>query len=151
MSETPLYVKPLTAQKLTSGYLVDRGGKIHGGIDLISDLKPENRVVGAIGEGIVVYDFDGYNPKFRWDCNLPHSCGNFVKIAHKINGLWYVVRYVHLDRNLVSIGTYVTPGMPIGTYSDAGASHGQHIHMDMTDQYGRAINIEEFFSNLGIL
>jgi len=145
-----IFYKPLRdVQRLTSGFNALRDGKPHGGIDLVSS---SGFLVRAITDGIVVRDFDGYNPKYRWDCNLPHSCGNAVTIAHKINGVWYLIRYIHLMANTVTAGNYITAGEGVGTYSDAGYSLGAHIHMDARlASNGSVVNIETLFSTLGIL
>ena len=146
-----IFVKPLVdPQHLTSGFDEIRdGGQIHGGIDLVSNTS---LTVRAITNGIVVYDFDAYNPRYRWDINSPNSCGNTVSIAHKINGVWYIIRYVHLRVNYVSAGRFVNTGIIVGEYSDAGYSKGAHIHMDARlAATGAVVNIEELFDSLGIL
>lgn len=107
---------------------------MHDGIDYVGAGDyggPADRTVFAIADGVVVHDFDGYDPAKRWNPSAPDSAGNMVIIGHNLHGTKYFVRYVHLAKNTVSNGERVKCGQVIGEYGDVGYSFGQHLHLDM--------------------
>jgi murein DD-endopeptidase MepM/ murein hydrolase activator NlpD len=59
--------------------------------------------------------------------------GNFVKIRHKIDGVWYTTLYAHLaDGSLkVKAGQKITAGTPLGKMGSTGMSTGKHLHWEL--------------------
>lgn len=102
---------------------------VHTGIDYIGrDFR-----VYAICDGIVIKDFDDYDPRKRWT-DRRHSAGNYVLISSMIHGKRIYHRYVHLGENNVDHGQPVKQGEQIGLYADVGQSFGAHLHFDMYDE-----------------
>lgn len=117
--------------KVTSpfGRRVINGEKqFHDGIDYAS--KTNGLSVLAITDGVVTYDKDNYQHSDRFT-DPADSAGNFVILKHLIHGMYYFVRYLHLGRNVVSIGQQVRRGDVLGFYGDYGYSYGPHVHLDM--------------------
>ena len=129
------------------------GNGFHDGIDYINgddkgmNVTPDvNRDVVAMGDGVVIYDYDSYNEAYRWGGNNGQdTAGNMVIIQHNINGVEYFIRYLHLKKNHVSIGERVKIGQVIGEYADVGYSFGAHVHIDMYTINWQPINPTQIF------
>lgn len=102
----------------------------HEGIDFVS--KSGDASVIAVSSGVVVYDQDDYDDSQRWT-NMYHSAGNMLIIQHVIDDVPVFVRYLHIDKNIVSKGSPVIEGQVLGTYADVGRSYGAHLHVDVYD------------------
>lgn len=102
----------------------------HSGIDFVSNTGLKN--VLAVADGVVTYDQDDYEHHLRW-IDRKHSAGNMIIILHKIKGDYFYIRYLHLDKNNVSVGQEISKGVLVGTYSDVGYSFGAHLHLDCYD------------------
>lgn len=103
------------------------GPHTHDGIDWVS--RTGDRRVRAITSGMVILDFDDYDPRLAWT-DRRHSLGNYVIVQHGLANLCFV-RYCHLDKNFVKHGQVIPEGFVLGTYSNAGMSNGAHTHTDV--------------------
>jgi len=139
----PTLSAPVIAPVLTSDYgprILNVVQQFHDGIDIVnagqnvSDrLNPVNTQVFAIAPGIVCYDFDKYDDRFRFDLqgHKEDSAGNMVIIDSEIEGIKYFIRYLHLIKNTVMQGDIIKTGQNIGDYADVGFSYGAHTHIDV--------------------
>ncbi len=121
---------------ITSGYgprILNGSKQSHHGIDYVSD----SNLVYAIAAGPVCFDYDGYKAKNRWDGSSLDSTGNIVIQKITIGGKIYFVRYLHLENNFVADKQLLKEGDQVGSYGDVGLSYGAHLHIDVTDIYGR--------------
>ena len=120
-------VSPLRTLVITSpfGYRTDpftRKRAFHSGIDLRANYEPTYAI--TYGEVIHV----GYD----------NRSGLFVTIRHGS----ITLSYCHLSQSLVTKGTHVNPGTPIGITGNSGSrSTGPHLHLTLKDtKKGRAID-----------
>ena len=120
-------VSPLRTLVITSpyGYRSDpftRKRAFHSGIDLRANYEPAYAI--TYGEVIHV----GYD----------NRSGNYVTIRHGS----LTLSYCHLSQSLVTKGTHVNPGTPIGITGNSGSrSTGPHLHLTLKDtKKGRAID-----------
>ena len=120
-------VSPLRTLVITSpyGYRTDpftHKRAFHSGIDLRANYEPAYAI--TYGEVIHV----GYDPR----------SGNYVTIRHGS----ITLSYCHLSQSLVTKGTHVRPGTPIGITGNSGSrSTGPHLHLTLKDtKKGRAID-----------
>ena len=120
-------VSPLRTLVITSpyGYRIDpftRKRAFHSGIDLRANYEPAYAI--TYGEVIRV----GYDKR----------SGNYVTIRHGS----LTLSYCHLSQSLVTKGTHVNPGTPIGITGNSGSrSTGPHLHLTLKDtKKGRAID-----------
>ena len=109
-------VIPLTSAYITSIYGYERSdGKIHKGLDMISDVG--DRYVKAIMGGIVSfvgYDADGF--------------GNYVSILQNDGNK---ALYCHLQSYSVTKGDKIEEGQIIGIEGTTGNSTGIHLHLEI--------------------
>ena len=120
-------VSPLRHLVITSpfGYRTDPftcKRAFHSGIDLRANYEPAYAI--TYGEVIHV----GYD----------NRSGLFVTIRHGS----ITLSYCHLSQSLVTKGTHVRPGTPIGITGNSGSrSTGPHLHLTLKDtKKGRAID-----------
>ena len=120
-------VSPLRTLVVTSpyGYRTDpftRKRAFHSGIDLRANYEPAYAI--TYGEIIHV----GHD----------NRSGLFVTIRHGS----ITLSYCHLSQSLVTKGTHVNPGTPIGITGNSGSrSTGPHLHLTLKDtKKGRAID-----------
>jgi len=143
---------PVNDYKVTSRYGIrkDPSGRtekeeFHDGIDFVS--KKGDLRVYAICPGKIIYDFDGYDEKLRWN-DKHHSAGNMLIQEIDWNGKIYYVRYLHLIGNFVKKNEAVTESQIIGEYGDVGYSFGPHLHFDFYDSIWKKLNPEPLFFGL---
>ena len=120
-------VSPLRTLVITSpfGYRTDpftRKRAFHSGIDLRANYEPAY----AITYGEVIH------------VGFDNRSGLFVTIRHGS----ITLSYCHLSQSLVTKGTHVRPGTPIGITGNSGSrSTGPHLHLTLKDtKKGRAID-----------
>jgi murein DD-endopeptidase MepM/ murein hydrolase activator NlpD len=123
---------PLTARRVSSrfGYRIDpflNRRAFHNGLDLVAPLGAEVR---ATAPGVVV--------SAAWNAGY----GNMVEVRHA-GGI--TTRYGHLSAILVSRGTRVAAGTPIGRVGSTGRSTGPHLHYE-TRREGEPVNPVIFFA-----
>ena len=100
-----------------------RGGH-HTGSDL-NGIGGENTDLGmgihAAARGLVVYSGE---PSPAW--------GKVVVLAHRIPGDSRIIQtlYAHLDKNIVSLGQFVSRGELIGTMGNANGNYLTHLHFE---------------------
>lgn len=102
---------PVFGAKLTSSY-GKRWGKMHKGIDLVSN----NKNILAADDGRI--EFVGVKSGY----------GNCIIINHQ-NG--YKTLYGHLSKTGVKKGAYVEKGAKIGVMGNTGNSFGVHLHFEI--------------------
>lgn len=126
-------INPVRNPKITSNYgyrTINGENQFHDGIDYI-DANGDVTVV-AIADGECIYDFDKYDHAKRYNPDMVNSGGNYVILKHVLsNGLIFYSRYMHLARNVLSLGQKVKEGEEIGVYGDVGFGWGSHCHMDI--------------------
>lgn len=98
----------------------------HKGIDFVSDNK---KVVAAAAGTVrvVAYDSAGW--------------GNYVTVGDADG---YIHVYCHLKSVAVSAGQKVAMGQSIGVMGSTGNATGVHLHYQINDKNGAAINAAEF-------
>jgi murein DD-endopeptidase MepM/ murein hydrolase activator NlpD len=102
----------------TGGYVSStfrdrRGGHIHGGVDIATDVGTS---VEATASGVVI--FASRNQGF----------GNEIIIFH---GFGFTTVYAHLNKILVSVGDEVTKDQKIAESGNTGYSTGPHLHYEV--------------------
>ncbi|MEO0985376.1 MAG: peptidoglycan DD-metalloendopeptidase family protein [Cyanobacteria bacterium J06639_14] len=115
------YVWP-TQGTLTSGYGW-RWGRMHRGVDIAA---PIGTPVIAAAAGVV--------ESASWNNG---GYGNLVQIRHADGSL---TRYAHNHRLLVSTGDEVTQGQLIAEVGSTGYSTGPHLHFEIHQPDGNAVN-----------
>lgn len=120
-------VSPLRTLVVTSpyGYRTDpftHKRAFHGGIDLRANYEPAY----AITYGEVIH------------VGFDNRSGLFVTLRHGS----ITLSYCHISQSLVTKGTHVRPGTPIGITGNSGSrSTGPHLHLTLKDtKKGRAID-----------
>lgn len=118
---------------LTSGYGARDTGikgasRFHRGIDIAAPLGTP---ILASDTGVVTFS------------GVQSGYGNVVYIKHA-NG--WTTRYGHNSKNLVRVGETVQRGQRIADMGSTGVSSGSHLHFEMRDPTGNAIDPKEVFS-----
>ena len=105
--------------------------KMHAGVDL---LVREGTPVFATGDGVI--DEAGVSPSF----------GKYVQINHPAANK--MTRYAHLSKIAANLrpGQKVSRGEQIGLSGNTGRSSGPHLHYEVHDADGRALNPVQFFA-----
>jgi murein DD-endopeptidase MepM/ murein hydrolase activator NlpD len=109
----------------------------HKGIDITT---PSNSPVYAPLDGMVIASRD----------TTPNACGGFIKLEHDT----VETKYCHLSRMVVRTGQQVKKGQVIGytgggeTDPHHGISSGPHLHYEILDKNGVAMNPTSVQSNL---
>lgn len=126
--------------KITSGYgrrSSSVGSKNHKGIDIST---PSGSPVYAPLDGEVMESRD----------TTPNACGGFIKLDHAN----IQTKFCHLKRLIVKQGQKVKKGQVIG-YSGGGRNDpmrgtatGPHLHYEVLDKSGIAMNPSRIYSNL---
>ncbi len=101
------------------GYIISpfgpRSGRMHYGTDIKME---QGDTVNAVFDGYVIRS------------NYGHGFGNLIVIRHENNLTTY---YAHLSAYLVSEGTWVNKGEPIGLAGSTGRARGSHLHFEMRE------------------
>ncbi|WP_245855246.1 M23 family metallopeptidase [Hymenobacter mucosus] len=117
---------PLTRTPITSDFGF-RGYRWHYGTDL--DLETGDSVKAA---------FDGVVRIVKWDGS---GYGNYILVRH-YNGIETL--YGHLQKQLVTPGTFVKAGQLIGWGGNTGRSSGSHLHFEIRYE-GNPIDPERMY------
>jgi len=97
-----------------------RWGTHHAGVDLVMWGGNNRAPILASASGVVT--ISGWH----------NSMGNWVVIAHNINGARVDTVYAHLRYSPpVEVGDIVTQGQVIGTKGSTGHSYGSHLHFEV--------------------
>jgi murein DD-endopeptidase MepM/ murein hydrolase activator NlpD len=77
--------------------------------------------------------YDGVITEAKKSTAAGGGFGNFVMIAHKINGEQYTTLYAHMqdDTIKVKVGQKVEAGTPLGKMGTTGMSTGKHLHWEL--------------------
>ncbi|MCE1245994.1 MAG: peptidoglycan DD-metalloendopeptidase family protein [Firmicutes bacterium] len=121
--------KPLDHYKVTSEF-GPRWGTTHKGIDLAA---PTGTPIKSAADGVITKmsnDPDGY--------------GNWVEVKHP-DGT--TTRYAHMSQfGNVKVGQHVGAGSVIGAVGSTGHSTGPHLHFEVRDPNGNAVNPRSKFN-----
>jgi murein DD-endopeptidase MepM/ murein hydrolase activator NlpD len=120
-TEVIKYIEPAKGT-FTSGY-GKRWGKLHKGIDIAA---PVGTPIYAAQDGVVISS--GWNSG---------GYGNLIKIEHPNKE---ITLYAHNSSNLVKKGDIVTQGQVIATMGSTGFSTGPHLHFEIRNESGKAID-----------
>jgi murein DD-endopeptidase MepM/ murein hydrolase activator NlpD len=115
------FVNPVPGATLTSGWGAPRdgGARQHRGIDL---RAPKGAPIFAAAAGRVIHV----------DNTDSSNAGRFVTVQSAGSVGPVFLRYLHNDRNLVTVGQLVTQGQQIATVGDTGTVSAQpHLHLDV--------------------
>lgn len=115
-----------------------RWGSLHRGID-----------ISGCGYGSPIYSStEGTVIETNTSCSsnggsLSNQCGgeygNYVKVATSDGK--YTIIYMHMRNDIiVSVGSTVERGQKIGTMGNSGSSTGTHLHFQINDSAGHALN-----------
>jgi len=104
----------------------EEAGRLHKGVDIAA---PMGAPVLATADGVVTRI--GVDPGY----------GRFLELVHK-GGMSSL--YGHLSAFEVRPGSVVKQGQPIGRIGSTGSSTGAHLHFEIHDPEGRALNPEMF-------
>lgn len=121
-------ILPINRARVTAGYKNENYqkefGYTHYGCDL-TDSKKSILTVWGSGKGKVTHC--GFHPTggnvlvvVYKDCELPN--GKVMDIA---------MRYYHLDKIYVKVGQQITKDTKLALYGNTGASHGDHLHIEL--------------------
>lgn len=101
--------------------------RFHQGLDM---PRPAGSPVRAVREGVVI--FAGWRGSY----------GRLVILKHPGGGMrtWYG----HLSAITVEPGQRVAAGVLIGRVGSSGLATGPHLHFEVRDRYGRALNPKKF-------
>jgi murein DD-endopeptidase MepM/ murein hydrolase activator NlpD len=102
---------------------VTKAPKHHNGTDIWSPHEP----------CWIEAAYDGVITEAKKSTAAGGGFGNFVMIAHKINGEQYTTLYAHMQDNSikVKVGQKVEAGTPIGKMGTTGMSTGKHLHWEL--------------------
>jgi murein DD-endopeptidase MepM/ murein hydrolase activator NlpD len=102
---------------------VTKAPKHHNGTDIWSPHEP----------CWIEAPFDGVITEAKKSTAAGGGFGNYVMIAHKINGEQYTTVYAHMqdDSVKVKIGQKVEAGTPLGKMGTTGMSTGKHLHWEL--------------------
>jgi len=105
--------------------------RMHYGIDI---LVPTGTPVVSTGDGMIK------------ETGKSASFGNFVKVDHPISG--YITVFAHLSKipRQIQAGRKVSRGELIGYSGNSGLSKAPHLHYEVHDLEGRALNPIYFFA-----
>lgn len=122
------FVMPIDRKQITSHYgYRARFGRMHYGTDLAVNIGDTVKAAFSGKVRVASYEGAGY--------------GNYIVIRHP-NGLETV--YGHLHRRIVTEGTIVKAGDPIGLGGNTGRSTGPHLHFEARFM-GIPLNPDELF------
>jgi murein DD-endopeptidase MepM/ murein hydrolase activator NlpD len=77
--------------------------------------------------------YDGVVTEAKKSTAAGGGFGNFVMIAHKINGEHYTTLFAHMqdDSIKVKVGQKIEAGTPLGKMGTTGMSTGKHLHWEL--------------------
>ncbi len=102
---------------------VTKAPKHHNGTDIWSPHEP----------CWIEAAYDGVVTEAKKSTAAGGGFGNFVMIAHKINGEQYTTLYAHMldDSIKVKVGQKIEAGTPLGKMGSTGMSTGKHLHWEL--------------------
>lgn len=120
--------------------------RAHNGIDL--NVRNNDGVVKAAAAGTIISASNSNNFNcYDTQCEGQDGRGNYVTIAHIIDGISFTTEYFHLSSVSVSTGDVVTAGQAIGQIGNTGHSSGTHLHFQYKDSSGTPVNPGNLFTN----
>jgi murein DD-endopeptidase MepM/ murein hydrolase activator NlpD len=108
---------------------VQKTRKHHNGTDIIYTNKKDMKIYAPYA-GTVTYAGPSKTKKSDGE---PSGFGYYVKITHKINGVFYSSLYAHLVKGSMKVkqGDKVKAGDVLGTMGTTGMSTGVHLHWEI--------------------
>jgi murein DD-endopeptidase MepM/ murein hydrolase activator NlpD len=102
---------------------VTKAPKHHNGTDIWSPHEP----------CWIEAPYDGVITEAKKSTAAGGGFGNFVMIAHKINGEQYTTVYAHMQDGSVKVkvGQKIEAGTPLGKMGTTGMSTGKHLHWEL--------------------
>jgi murein DD-endopeptidase MepM/ murein hydrolase activator NlpD len=102
---------------------VTKEPKHHNGTDIWSPMEP----------CWIEAPYDGVVTEAKKSTAAGGGFGNFVMIAHKINGEQYTTVFAHMqdDSIKVKVGQKIDAGTPLGKMGSTGMSTGKHLHWEL--------------------
>jgi murein DD-endopeptidase MepM/ murein hydrolase activator NlpD len=102
---------------------VTKAPKHHNGTDIWAPAEP----------CWIEAPYDGVVTEAKKSTAAGGGFGNYVMIAHKINGEQYTTVYAHMldDSIKVKVGQKIEAGTPLGKMGSTGMSTGKHLHWEL--------------------
>lgn len=118
-------IHPTNKQGIETSQFGVRNGQMHAGIDIAIYGNKQGTPILSAWSGKVTRSSKGC-----LDGNLKcgNGGGNWIEITHSNN---YKTRYLHLQKNFVSVGQSVKAGQVIGTMGNTGYSTATHLHFEI--------------------
>jgi len=134
-AQYPIDGKKGKAWKITSPFgwrvhPIEKIKKHHNGTDL---WGPDAKIYcEAWHDGTVVYA--GTSKLKNADGSLG-GVGYYVDLRCKVNGIWYVARYGHMQEGSLKVktGQKIEAGTILGIMGNTGASAGRHLHFEIVE------------------
>lgn len=138
VAERTGYQSPMGAlgDRITSGFgsrtapttVSGRGSRNHAGLDLSLEPGAMGYPAEAMGAGVV--------------SNISYSPGGYGKRVDVLHPDGLTSSYSHLSSiaDNLGIGTEIAAGTPVGTVGSTGNSSGPHLHFEVRDEFGNAID-----------
>jgi len=116
-------VRPVDGGRVSSEF-GPRWGKMHKGIDIAA---PTGTPIKSAADGVI-----------SRVANDPNGYGNWVEVKHPDGTS---TRYAHMSQfGNIKVGQHVGAGSVIGAVGSTGHSTGPHLHFEVRDKNGNAIN-----------
>jgi hypothetical protein len=109
--------------------------RYHRGLDI---AKAGTVPIKASAKGKVIY------AQYHTGSSPERSYGNMVIIQHTVDGKVYETKYAHLKSISVRVNNTVNQGDMIGYMGNTGYSFGQHLHFEIRNGAGQALNPRDF-------
>lgn len=130
------YWPTLSPYVITSGFKW-RWGKHHDGLD-ISGCGFGSPIYSST-DGVVVEVINSCANKGSYGNSCGRQFGNMVRVS--IDGGKYYVIYAHMKNDIkVKVGDKVKRGQRIGSMGSSGSSTGTHLHFEIDNSSGTALN-----------
>jgi murein DD-endopeptidase MepM/ murein hydrolase activator NlpD len=102
---------------------VTKAPKHHNGTDIWAPAEP----------CWIEAPYDGVVTEAKKSTAAGGGFGNYVMIAHKINGEQYTTLFAHMQDNSlkVKVGQKIEAGTPLGKMGTTGMSTGKHLHWEL--------------------
>jgi murein DD-endopeptidase MepM/ murein hydrolase activator NlpD len=128
---------PTVSPYIITSYFAYRWGSLHRGIDISG--SGFGSPIRSATDGTVIETYSSCSNYGSLYNQCGGSYGNNIKVS--ILGGQYTVIYAHLTNNLkVSVGDTITRGQIIGYMGDSGSSTGTHLHFQINNASGEALN-----------
>ena len=130
------YAWPVPSSKNITSKFGPRWGKNHNGIDISA---PEGAEVVASRAGEVIKTNDTCATTGSYGSRCGGGFGNYVYLKHSDG---FVSIYPHMKKGSVGpkVGDKVSAGQKVGEIGSSGSSTGNHLHFEIKDASGKAVD-----------